>query len=83
MVFGSLAKYSEDEDSNISDDENAVQEALRGLKDVAAAVDEAKREREGEIRTRIVANRMEFQSVSISSSLSLSVMLLTFRHAPS
>ncbi|GAA5975897.1 hypothetical protein JCM5350_000771 [Sporobolomyces pararoseus] len=68
MVFGSLAKYCEEEDDSVgSDDRDAVQEALKGLKDVAAAVDEAKREREGEIRTRIVANRMEFQStVSIA-----------------
>ncbi|GAA5964766.1 hypothetical protein JCM3765_002547 [Sporobolomyces pararoseus] len=67
MVFGALAKYCEEEDSVGSDEGDAVQEALKGLKDVAAAVDEAKREREGEIRTRIVANRMEFQStVSIA-----------------
>jgi len=62
MVFGSLAKYCEEE--SIGDDDNEVKTALTGLKRVAEAVDNAKREREGEIRTRIVANRMEFQSVS-------------------
>ncbi|GAA5845110.1 hypothetical protein JCM5353_006840 [Sporobolomyces roseus] len=60
MVFGSLAKYCEEE--SIGDGDNEVKSALTGLKRVAEAVDEAKREREGEIRTRIVANRMEFQS---------------------
>ncbi|GAA5894581.1 uncharacterized protein JCM6883_002143 [Sporobolomyces salmoneus] len=68
MVFGSLAKYCEEgEDSVGSDDENEVKLAYQGLKKVADAVDEAKREREGEIRTRIVANRMEFQS-TVSSA---------------
>lgn len=64
MVFGSLAKYCEEE--SIGDGDNEVKSALTGLKKVAEAVDEAKREREGEIRTRIVANRMEFQSVGFS-----------------
>lgn len=73
MVFGSLAKYcgtrhdadSEEHalDVDDHDDEDEVTKALAGLKKVAEAVDEAKREREGEIRTRIVASRMEFQSV--------------------
>ncbi|GAA6011460.1 hypothetical protein JCM11491_002794 [Sporobolomyces phaffii] len=62
MVFGSLAKYCEDDEAIGSDHNDEVQAALWGLKKVAGAVDDAKREREGEIRTRIVANRMEFQS---------------------
>ncbi|GAA5924015.1 uncharacterized protein JCM15063_005525 [Sporobolomyces koalae] len=60
MIFGSLAKYCQEDVAD--DDANEVWAALSGLKQVAARVDEAKREREGEIRTRIVANRMEFQS---------------------
>ncbi|GAA5873404.1 hypothetical protein JCM16303_001115 [Sporobolomyces ruberrimus] len=61
MVFGSLAKYCEADDASSSEDDE-IKKALAGLKKAAEAVDEAKREREGEIRTRIVANRMEFQS---------------------
>lgn len=71
MVFGSLAKYCEADDA-ISSEDDEVKKALAGLKKAAEAVDGAKREREGEIRTRIVANRMEFQSVSATPGHDLS-----------
>ncbi|GAA6059167.1 hypothetical protein JCM10212_005512 [Sporobolomyces blumeae] len=60
LVLGSLAKYCEGEPDEHGQDE--VQTALAGMKTVAEGVDAAKREREGEIRTRIVASRMEFQA---------------------
>ncbi|GAA5891790.1 hypothetical protein JCM5296_001862 [Sporobolomyces johnsonii] len=60
LVFGQLAKYCGGADAGPEHEE--VKGACEGFKRVAEAVDEAKREREGEMRTRIVASRMEFQS---------------------
>ncbi|GAA5923257.1 hypothetical protein JCM1841_005687 [Sporobolomyces salmonicolor] len=60
LVFGQLAKYCGGAEAGPEHEE--VKGACEGFKRVAEAVDEAKREREGEMRTRIVASRMEFQS---------------------
>lgn len=43
---------------------NVVKAAWEGMRKAVEGVDEAKRVREGELRTRIVAARMEFQAVS-------------------
>lgn len=50
-------------------DKDDVAEALASLKQVCEDVDNAKRAREGELRTRIVASRMEFLSVSQTRSI--------------
>lgn len=59
LVLGQVLK-------NLGDcpERGEVKKAWEGLRKVAEGVDEAKRVREGELRTTIVASRMEFQSVS-------------------
>ncbi|BGO97355.1 hypothetical protein NBRC10513v2_001276 [Rhodotorula toruloides] len=57
LVFGQLAKYFAD-----TPEGEAVRQAWEGFKGIAKGVDAAKRAREGEMRTRIVARRMEFST---------------------
>lgn len=61
LVLGSLLK-------NLGDslERTAVKQAWDGMRGVARTVDGAKKLRDGELRTRLVASRMEFQSVSTS-----------------
>ncbi|BGP22426.1 proteophosphoglycan ppg4 [Rhodotorula toruloides] len=57
LVFGQLAKYFAD-----TPEGEAIRQAWEGFKRVAQGVDAAKRAREGEMRTRIVARRMELST---------------------
>ncbi|BGP45599.1 hypothetical protein JCM10450v2_001418 [Rhodotorula kratochvilovae] len=57
LVFGQLAKYFVD-----TVEHDALASAWSGFKAVAQGVDAAKRAREGEMRTRVVARRMEFHT---------------------
>ena len=59
LLFGAVLK-------NLSEGEEKVEleAAWEGLRKAAENVDDAKRRREGELRTRIVAARMEFLAVS-------------------
>lgn len=57
LVFGQLAKYFAG-----TAEGDAIRRAWEGFKGVARGVDAAKRAREGEMRTRIVARRMEFST---------------------
>lgn len=57
MLLGQLSKYLQS-----TAEQEVVRSAGEGFKAMAQAVDAAKREREGELRTRIVANRIEFNT---------------------
>lgn len=60
MVFGQLIKHL-----GTSEEMKVVLQAWEGMKKTAEEVDESKRRRECYTRTKLVANRMEFHSVSI------------------
>ncbi|GAA5989771.1 hypothetical protein JCM11641_006028 [Rhodosporidiobolus odoratus] len=67
LVFGQLAKYfapspSPSPSSTAAVEHDIIHQCWQGFRDVAAQVDAAKREREGEMRTRVVARRMEFNT---------------------
>ncbi|ORY90694.1 hypothetical protein BCR35DRAFT_299256 [Leucosporidium creatinivorum] len=62
LVFGAVLQNLDH-----GEDREDVEAAWEGLKGVAEGVDEAKRQREGELRTKVVAARMEFLP-SISSA---------------
>lgn len=53
-----------------------VLRAWDGLRTMAEEVDDAKRRREGELRTRLVAARLEFQSVSTVDCICLRELTL-------
>lgn len=57
LVFGQLAKFFVD-----TPEHAALASTWAGFKAVAQGVDAAKREREGEMRTKVVASRMEFNT---------------------
>jgi hypothetical protein len=57
MLLGQLSKYLQS-----TAEQEGVRTASEGFKAMAQAVDAAKREREGELRTRIVASRIEFNT---------------------
>ncbi|GAA6048145.1 hypothetical protein JCM3770_003683 [Rhodotorula araucariae] len=57
LVFGQLAKYFAG-----TPEHDALDSAWAGFKGVAQGVDAAKRSREGEMRTRVVARRMELHT---------------------
>lgn len=57
MVFGQVLKQVGD-----CDEREQVAQALDGFKRIAERVDESKRKREGQLRTRLVASRMDFNS---------------------
>ncbi|GAA5943521.1 hypothetical protein JCM10213_005518 [Rhodosporidiobolus nylandii] len=57
LVLGQLAKYFAG-----TAEHEPIRRCWEGFKTLAAGVDAAKREREGEMRTRVVAQRMEFLS---------------------
>ncbi|GAA5871301.1 hypothetical protein JCM8547_007246 [Rhodosporidiobolus lusitaniae] len=57
LVFGQLAKYFAS-----TPEHDAIRSTWEGFKNVAAGVDAAKRQREGEMRTLVVAQRMEFNT---------------------
>lgn len=61
LVLGAVLKHMEDDDA---EEKRLIRDARDGLKQVAENVDVAKNEREGELRTRIVAARMDFIAVS-------------------
>ncbi|GAA6039621.1 hypothetical protein JCM8097_002221 [Rhodosporidiobolus ruineniae] len=58
LVLGQLAKYF----SSTADVHEPIKRVWDGFKAVAAGVDLAKKQREGEMRTRVVAKRMEFHT---------------------
>lgn len=70
LVFGAVLKNCDEGQEKVE-----LEAAWEGLKKVAEGVDDAKRHREGELRTRIVAARMEFLAVSGSLSLLFRVMI--------
>ena len=57
MVIGQVLKQIGD-----CDEHDEVERALDGFKRIAERVDSSKRKREGELRTRLVASRMDFNS---------------------
>lgn len=58
LVFGQVLKHLGE-----CVERGAVKKTWDGVRQAAGGVDDAKRVREAELRTKIVANRMEFQSV--------------------
>ncbi|KAK4701210.1 hypothetical protein P7C70_g5026, partial [Phenoliferia sp. Uapishka_3] len=62
LVLGAVLKNLDD-----GPERTEVKAAWDGMRKMVEGVDEAKRVREGELRTRIVAARMEFQAVSHST----------------
>lgn len=65
LVFGAVLKHLGDCPEGAE-----VKRAWDGMRKAVEGVDEARRIHEGELRTKIVASRMEFQSVSFVFSLS-------------
>ena len=57
MMIGQVLKHMGD-----CDEHDKVEHALDGFKRIAERVDGSKRKREGELRTRLVASRMDFNS---------------------
>ncbi|GAA5865787.1 hypothetical protein JCM3774_003093 [Rhodotorula dairenensis] len=57
MLLGQLSKYLQN-----TAEHDVVRSTCDGFKTMAQAIDSAKREREGELRTRIVASRIEFNT---------------------
>lgn len=57
MVFGQVLKQVGE-----FDERDKVERALEGFKRIAERVDDSKRKREGQLRTRLVASRMDFNS---------------------
>lgn len=57
MLLGQLSKFFQD-----TVEHEVVRSTCEGFKAMAQTVDAAKREREGELRTRIVASRIEFNT---------------------
>lgn len=62
LIFGAVLKHLEEDDD--LEERQALSEVWDGFKQIAEGVDVAKKEREGELRTQIVAARMEFIAVS-------------------
>jgi hypothetical protein len=67
LIVGAVLKHLEEDDE--LEERQALQEVWDGFKLVAEGVDKAKKDREGEIRTQIVAARMEFVAVRVCASL--------------